>query len=286
MSWQTITLTVPEELKDAIVGEFSSDGIAGVWERDLPSREDDAVELVLYFEPGHPPPLVDARVGRVFERNGYDRPSVAVGRQEKEDWTREWRKGFTSFSVGTRFQAVPSWEDPSVAKERIPIRIDPGLAFGTGTHETTRLVLEVLESLEPADQIVLDLGTGSAILSIGAVKLGHSSVIGCDIDSDAVQVARQNVRRNDSNVSVFVGSVDAIATRSVRLVLANITADVIGLLLPDISRVMEVGGAAVFSGILDTQADAVRREISAAGFVVQLQRTLGEWAVMSARRSA
>ena len=283
MSWQTITLTVPEQLKEAIVGEFSSDGIEGVWEREASACNE--TELVLYFEADHVPPLVEARVGRVFERNGYKAPAIIVGLQEKQDWAREWRTGFTSFPVGDRFEVVPSWEEPSGAEDRIPIRIDPGLAFGTGTHETTRLMLEVLEALDPVDGTVLDLGTGSSILSIAATRLGHSSVVACDIDSDAVQVARGNLSRNDSIASVFVGSVDAVRSQSVDLVLANLTADVIGGLGPDIGRALMAHGTAVLSGVLGTQTGAIRRQIIEFGLTIDFERTLGEWVVIVARKN-
>jgi ribosomal protein L11 methyltransferase len=282
MPWQTITLTLPEQLKDAIVGEFSSDGIAGVWEREAPGGN--GTEMVLYFEAGHVPPLIDARVGRVFQRNGFQAPVVKVGLQEKQDWTREWRKGFTRFPVGDRFEVVPGWEEPSRADDRIPIRIDPGLAFGMGTHETTRLVLEVLETLDPVDGTVLDLGTGSAILAIAAAKLGHSRVVACDIDSDAVEVARRNLVRNDSEVPIFLGSVDGVRQGSVDLVMANLITDVIRAVLPDIDRVLKVQGTGVFSGFLDVQADDIRREIIALGLTVDFERTLGEWVVMVARQ--
>lgn len=267
------------------MGEFSLDGIAGVWERD--ARDGDGTELVLYFESDRLPPLVRARVGRVFERNGYLPPALSVGLQEREDWTREWRKGFTSFPLGNRFRVVPSWEAPPGGDDRIPIRVDPGLAFGTGTHETTQLMIEALESIGPsASGPVLDLGTGSAILSIAAALLGHRAVVACDVDRDAVGVARENLRRNRSDAELFVGSADAIAPGTIGLLLANLTADVIAELLDDIARLLRAGATAVFSGILLAQAEEVRDRIAGAGFRVGGRRVRGEWTVMVAVRSS
>lgn len=236
MSWNTIPVEVPVELKDAIVGEFSQDGILGVWEK--PSAEPDRIELVLYFDKARMAPLVGARVGRVFERNGYPSQEAILGREQQQDWTKEWRKGYTSFSVGTRFQVVPSWEKAGEAdSRRIVLGIDPGLAFGTGTHETTQLMLTLLEEIESSEGPVLDLGTGSGILTIAAEKLGFKVAAGCDLDQDATQVARENLRRNGVRVRLFVGSADSLRSGSVRLVLANLTSDVLHNLLGEIKRV-------------------------------------------------
>jgi ribosomal protein L11 methyltransferase len=278
MFWQTITLTVPEELKEAVVGEFSSDRIAGVWERV--ADEGGGTEMVLYFDTGKNVPLVNARVGRLFERNGYPVPRVEVGLQEKEDWNREWRKGFTSFPLSRRFRVVPSWEEPPAHDDRMPLGIDPGLAFGTGTHETTQMVVGELEDLPPGEGLVLDLGTGSAILSIASARLGHDNVVGCDIDADAVQVARENIRRNRCDVPVFVGSADAVATHSVRLILANLTADVLEDVLADVQRILVGSGTAVLSGILDVQAATVRDRFLSSGFEVSKEQARGEWVAM------
>jgi ribosomal protein L11 methyltransferase len=285
VSWPTITLIVPDALKDAIVGEFSSDGIAGVWER--PAGEGAQVELVLYFDRDTPPPLVSARVGRVFERNGFTPPVIAAGRQEKEDWALEWRRGFTSFPIGNRFRVVPSWESPAADDERLPIRIDPGLAFGTGTHETTQLVIEALESIglgELHEGVVFDLGTGSAILSIAAVLLGAKGVIACDVDADAVQVARDNLRRNHTTVPVFVGSIDAVGDGAVGVLLANLTADVIEDTVAGMARALAPGGRAIFSGILDTQAGRVAGRLAAEGIRVVSTVGRGEWVAMVGHR--
>ncbi len=284
MSWQTITLTVPDELKDAVVGEFSNDGIAGVWERDADGA---GCELVLYFGPVSRARLVDARIGRLFQRNGYPAPEVRVGTQRKEDWSEEWRRGFTSFPLGRRFRVVPSWEEPAAGDDRIPLRIDPGLAFGTGTHETTRLVIEEMEALDARGAVagpVVDLGTGTAILSIAAVRLGWRGVVACDVDRDAAAVARSNLRRNRADVPVYVGSADALADAVVEVMMANLTAEAIRGLLPEMHRIVRPGGSVLLSGILGAQADAVRGDVVVAGFAVRRERAMGEWVVMAAER--
>ena len=281
LPWRTITIDTPDELKDAIVGEFSVDGIRGVWEKPMEGSE--RTELVIYFDEDHLPPLAQARVGRVFERNGYKLPKVILGSQEQEDWIRNWRKGYTSFPIGTRFSVVPSWEDPEDAGVgRIVLGIDPGLAFGTGTHETTQMIMESLEILQPEGP-VLDLGTGSGILAIAAAKLGFRVEVACDVDADAVHVAANNFRRNGIQVPLFVGSIDAVRSESIGLVLANLTGDAIGNLLFDICRVLGPGGRVVLSGVLDSQTLTLRAALAAEGYVIENESTRGEWVMMAIR---
>ena len=221
----------------------------------------------------------------MFERNGYPSEEAILGREQKQDWTKEWRKGYTSFSVGTRFQVVPSWEKAGeVGSRRIVLGIDPGLAFGTGTHETTQLMLTLLEEIETSEGPVLDLGTGSGILTIAAEKLGFNVKAGCDLDQDATQVARENLRRNGVRAGLFVGSADSLRSGSVRLVLANLTSDVLHNLLGEIRRVLLPGGLALLSGILDSQVLALGARLEVEGFEIESETRQGEWVAMKVRR--
>jgi ribosomal protein L11 methyltransferase len=197
----------------------------------------------------------------------------------------EWRKGFTSFPVGRRFRVVPGWETPPEGDTRLAIRIEPGMAFGTGTHETTQLVIEALE--ERAERApgarVLDLGTGSGILAIAASKLGQEHVSACDIDADAVSVARLNFRKNDAAVAVFVGTLDGVASGALDLLLGNLTGPVIGDLAGEIRRVLGSGGTGLFSGILTEEAGAVESRLAARELTTVRRGTRGEWAFLEVR---
>jgi len=273
-SWHTLTVLVADELlKEAVIGEFSAGPIDGVWERPAAGGYQ---EVVLYFPKGGLPPLAEARVRRIFERNGLGPPEFRIGEEAEADWTREWRKGFSSFPIGQRFRVVPGWEEPPDPDSRIALRIDPGMAFGTGTHETTQMVLEALEVLGRQSP-VLDLGTGSGILAIAARKLGANPVVACDTDPDAVAVARSNFVKNGVGPGLFVGSLDAVATGSVRLVLANLTAEAIAANLGDVARVLLPGGHAIFSGILGTQAGGLEPAMGDRGFVQENRTERGEW---------
>ncbi len=280
MPFNQIVVEVPEKLKEVVVAEFSGEELAGVWEQELP---DERSRLTIYFDPSSDFRNLEDRVCGVFERAGEVVPEVRAGVQEDMDWTLEWRKGYTSFDLGRGFRVVPSWEEPPRSGERQVVRIDPGQAFGTGTHETTQMIIEALEKCEVRDANVLDLGTGSGILSIAAMKLGWSRVAGCDLDREAATVAAANFERNFVPVDLFVGSIDAVGSASVGLLLANLTGDTIRGVLPEISRVLMPGSHAILSGLLGEQAEALGSLLIGQGYSVLVEETRGEWVVLVVR---
>ncbi len=283
MSWNQITLDVPDDLKDAVVGELSEDGVAGVWETDGPGAG--LTRLVLYFDLRSDLENVEKRVGAVFKRSNQPIPAMSRSLVEECDWTGEWKKSYTSFPVGDDFFVIPSWEDASCPADRLPIRIDPGEAFGTGTHETTQLTIEALERWVEPTHVVLDLGTGSGILAIASRLLGAKAVYACDIDPVAVRVAGSNIERNaEDDVWTFCGSIDAVADGSIRLLTGNLTADLILILFPEIDRVLQPRGVAILSGILHEQNEELRNVIAESRFVVHEELSRGEWLALVAEK--
>jgi ribosomal protein L11 methyltransferase len=279
MSWHQLTLDVPDDLIDAVVGEVSGDGVAGVWESHVP--EPGVTRLVIYFNIRSNLDSVEDSVRTIFQRADRSNPPISRSIVEDLDWTGEWKKSYTSFPIGDDFFVMPSWEDCKCPDDRLPIRIDPGQAFGTGTHETTQLTMEALGRWVEPDQTVLDLGTGSGILAISARLLGAKDVFACDIDPVAVQVARANVERNaEQDIFVFCGSLDAVKTDSIRLLLANLTADLITGLLQEFRRVLTRHGIAILSGILREQGEELRKFITSNGFSIFEEITQGEWLVL------
>jgi ribosomal protein L11 methyltransferase len=279
MSWHQLTLDVPDDLIDAVVGEVSCDGVAGVWESHVP--EPGVTRLVIYFNIRSNLDTVEDSVRTIFQRADRSNPPISRSIVEDLDWTGEWKKSYTSFPIGDDFFVMPSWEDCKCPDDRLPIRIDPGQAFGTGTHETTQLTMEALGRWVEPDQTVLDLGTGSGILAISARLLGAKDVFACDIDPVAVQVARANVERNaEQDIFVFCGSLDAVKTDSIRLLLANLTADLITGLLQEFRRVLTRHGIAILSGILREQSEELRKFITSNGFIIFEEITQGEWLVL------
>jgi ribosomal protein L11 methyltransferase len=283
MSWNQLTIDVPDDLKDAIVGELSDDGVAGVWESDVP--EAGLTRLVLYFSPRSNLGKIETRVRTIFERSRREIPSISRAVVEERDWTEEWKKLYSSFPIANDFFVIPSWEDCQCPHGRLPIRIDPGQAFGTGTHETTQLTIQALERWVEAPHAVLDVGTGSGILAIAARLLGAARVFACDIDPVATHVAQANIERNaENNVWTFCGSIDAVKSQSIHLLMGNLTADLIIDLFPQLDRVLKPQGIAIFSGILHEQGEEVREVIARSQFAVHEELTQGEWLALVAEK--
>ena len=276
MSWHQLTIDVPDDLVDVVVGELSDNGVAGVWESHAPGTG--LTRLVLYFEPRAELQNVQNCVRTIFQRIEAAVPAISHAVVEDCDWTEEWKKSYTSFPIAEDFFVIPSWENSNCPEDRLPIRIDPGQAFGTGTHETTQITMEALTRwVEPAP-VVLDVGTGSGILAIAARLLGAETVFACDNDPVATLVARANIDRNaEHNVFTFTGSLDAVKSSAAGLILGNLTADVITTLLPEFDRVLAPHGFAIFSGILIEQAEDLRERITRLGFVIHEEITRGEW---------
>ncbi len=284
MSWNQLTLDVPDDIKDAIVGELSADGVAGIWESEEPAPG--RTRLVVYAGPAADLESIQGRIRTVFARSQHGEPVISCTSVEDQDWTEEWKKSYSSFPVGNDFFVIPSWSVSTCPAGRFPIRIDPGQAFGTGTHETTQLTIEAIERWVEPHHLVLDLGTGSGILAIAARLLGAHRVFACDIDPVAVHVAHANIDRNaENNVWTFCGSVDAVRSGSVGLGLCNLTAEVIVSLLPEIDRVLEARGIVVFSGILQEQNERVREVMDSYHFTIHEEFSRGEWLTLVAEKA-
>ena len=213
---------------------------------------------------------------------------------QESDWAEAWKKDYHPIPIGRRLMIVPAWLEPGNTT-RIPIRIDPGMAFGTGTHPSTQLCLELLEDFmetaspcsPPVD--VIDLGCGTAILAIAALKLGARRALGVDIDADAVRAARANASANlvESQLEVGLGSLDAVqqgeySIREADLVLANILAPVcIRLLDQGLARLLSPSGRLVLAGILDEQAEEVAAAALRVGLHLDVIQKSGDWVALA-----
>ncbi len=208
-----------------------------------------------------------------------------------QNWMEAWKSHYQPIPVGKKLIIVPVWMD-SPEPDRIPIKIDPGMAFGTGTHPTTQLCLELLETVfENQSSIVnrqssIDIGCGSGILSVAALKLGAQRALGVDIDAAAIKNSRENADNNGVSSEAFLlglGSVDEVkagkfAFGQAPLVLANILAPVlIRLFEAGMADLIAPGGAIILSGILDHQADGVAQAAKKRGLALVEQRQMGDW---------
>ena len=221
----------------------------------------------------------------------YPMPRPTYRQLQAEDWAEAWKAHYQPLRIGQRLLIRPLWIALAPAEREIEIALDPGMAFGTGTHPTTQLCLEALEALLQPGQDVLDLGSGSGILSIAAAKLGARRVLALDIDPIAAQATRQNAEANGvaDRVIAQEGSLETVlpSARRFDLVIVNILARVILQLAErGLGQLPRPGGRALFSGIIDTQADEVEAALRRAGLETEARRQRGDWILLETRRPA
>jgi ribosomal protein L11 methyltransferase len=204
--------------------------------------------------------------------------------REDEDWNAQWRAGLGPRRAGRHILVTPSWTVPTTSAADIVIVIDPQMAFGTGEHASTRGVLHLLEDAVPTGALVLDAGTGSAVLAIAAARLGARRVTAVDLDADAILNARENVERNDcaDRIDLHVAEIDTTWLRTAGVtfdvIAANILSGVLRPLLPAFRDALCDGGSLLLGGMLETEADEVAAAARAAGFhVVAEHREEGWW---------
>ena len=196
-----------------------------------------------------------------------------------QDWNSQWRKNFKPIKVTSRIIVKPPWEKCNCSGNQVVVDIIPRMAFGTGTHETTQLCLELLEIYMKPGEAVLDIGTGSGILAITAAKLGACCILAVDTDEHAVENTRENVVQNgvEERVEILKGTVDSIKSRTFDLILANINSVILTTLLPKLRRLCQEKTKIVLSGILTSEKDDIENVILDTGCSIQEVRGMGEW---------
>ncbi|MBQ2795577.1 MAG: 50S ribosomal protein L11 methyltransferase [Oscillospiraceae bacterium] len=219
-----------------------------------------------------------------LDSEGIEHEISIVGVNE-EDWANNWKQYYHTQRIGKRIVVTPSWEEYTPSGDDVQMRLDPGMAFGTGTHDTTRLCLELLEECVTPETRILDVGTGSGILSVGGVLLGAPSALGVDIDPVAVKVANENAEINEvQDKTEFVcGDLTDKVHGKFEIVTANIVADVIIRLLSTVKNYLLKGGVLIVSGIIDTRADEVENACHEAGFVTEKRLEHGGWVAIKLR---
>lgn len=218
-------------------------------------------------------------------------PPLSFRSIQDEDWMAAWKQHYHPIPIGKKLLVLPAWYENQYP-ERIPVKIDPSMAFGTGTHPTTQLCLEFVEDCVQPGQAVIDLGCGSGILSIAALKLGAGRALGVDIDNAAIRSSRENAEANGvlDRLDTGVGSVAEIRAglfgrKHAPLVLANILAPVlIRLFAAGLAELVSPGEQIVLSGILAEQAQGVREAAEAEGLTFVEQRQQGDWVAILMRR--
>lgn len=316
MKWNRFTVKTKTEAEDIVISTLAEVGIEGVEIQDKqPLTEEDKAQMFVDIMPEGPADdgiaylnfyleedadkeaiLKDVREALDDLKNVMDigEATIEESQTEDKDWINNWKQYFHQFYVDD-ILIVPSWEEVKAEdKDKMILHIDPGTAFGTGMHETTQLVIRQLKKYVTPDTEMLDVGTGSGILGIVALKLGAKHVLGTDLDPCAVPAVAENKEANqivDETFDMVIGNIiddkaiqDQAGYEKYDIVTANILADVLIPLTPVIVNQMKKGAYYITSGILDVKEEVVVEAVKAAGLTVVEVTHQGEWVSVTARK--
>ena len=208
--------------------------------------------------------------------------SVSLSNVNESDWANEWKKYYKPTKVGKKIVVKPSWEEYEKQEGDLIIELDPGMAFGTGTHETTSMCIRELENYVDETKTVFDIGCGSGILAIAAAQLGAKEVVAGDLDEVAVKVSKENCEINNVSDKVVVkhGSLFEVVDSKADVIVANIIADIIKILAKDVSKFLKDDGVFISSGIIRAKIDEVCQALEENGFEIVKVERLGEWSAI------
>ena len=316
MKWNRFTVKTKTEAEDIVISTLAEVGIEGVEIQDKqPLTEEDKAQMFVDIMPEGPADdgiaylnfyleegadkeaiLKDVRDALDDLKNFMDigEATIEESQTEDKDWINNWKQYFHQFYVDD-ILIVPSWEEVKAEdKDKMILHIDPGTAFGTGMHETTQLVIRQLKKYVTPDTEMLDVGTGSGILGIVALKLGAKHVLGTDLDPCAVPAVAENKEANqivDETFDMVIGNIiddkaiqDQAGYEKYDIVTANILADVLIPLTPVIVNQMKKGAYYITSGILDVKEEIVVEAVKAAGLTVVEVTHQGEWVSVTAKK--
>ncbi|WP_046178753.1 50S ribosomal protein L11 methyltransferase [Domibacillus tundrae] len=213
---------------------------------------------------------------------------VSVSEVHEEDWATAWKQYYNPVKISEKFTIVPTWEDyEPFSTDELIIELDPGMAFGTGTHPTTVMCLQALERFVQPNQHIVDVGTGSGVLAIGAALLGASRVTALDLDEVAVSAARQNVALNrvENIVSVSKNNLIDGIDEQPDVIVSNILAEVIISFTDDVASILLPGGFFIASGIIGQKKDDVRKAMTAAGLVIEETVVMEDWVCIVGKKA-
>jgi ribosomal protein L11 methyltransferase len=299
MKWIEFSLKVPPEYVEPIAHVFHQYGEGGIVVEDLsefnpdegekPSGESDLI-VRTYVPVNEKIDAIRSKIQVAVKLINYLHPIDELIEKilEKKDWESKWKEYFHPIKVGKNIKIIPTWVEEQSSKDDIVIFLDPGMAFGTGHHPTTRMCIEILEEIILGNERVLDVGCGSGILSIAAVKLGVSEVVGFEVESDAVKVAKENCAINQVSeyVSVYERKISSseVISSLFDIVVANISAKIIIELANLFSDLIPVKGRLILSGILNESASEVEIKLNSHGIFVDRIYSDGDWVAILATR--
>ena len=312
MKWSEISVHTTRDAVEAISNIFHEAGAGGVViedPEDLVRKWDGQFGEIYELDPEDYPqegiivkaylpvdesliPKIDQIKGKIYELelHGFatENYNITQSLVSEEDWAGEWKKYYKPVKVTNRLTIVPTWEHyEPIEKDECIIELDPGMAFGTGTHPTTVLCLQMLEKYLEEHHHVLDVGTGSGVLSIAAAKLGAEKVLGVDLDGVAVRVARENVKQNHVQETVSMQQNDLVKGLTGRydLIVANILAEIILMFVEDAYGLLQSGGKFIASGIIKRKYPEVEQALLSSHFKIVEKVEMEDWVAVVAQKS-
>ena len=284
MKWAQVTITTSQEASDAVANHLFESDATGIEIRDNPASNSPSVTLISYFPTDD---LIGERVHNLREfldsliQAGIDTQPAKVTLEsiEEDNWSEQWRSAFPPQKIGKRLVIAPTWDDIVPEPSEVLIRLDPGMAFGTGQHPTTQLALELLEAALKERDVVADIGAGSGILAIAAAKLGAKRVDAVDLDVTTIPIAQSNIQLNEveSVIRLHQGDgLNALERQKYPLIVANILTKVLLPMIPICPKFLEPAGRLILSGILVQEASQIEAQLEANGFRVLEARQLKE----------
>lgn len=210
--------------------------------------------------------------------------SVEITTTDDKDWANNWKKYYHPLEIGNHIAIKPTWEEYE-NKDRIVIDIDPGMAFGTGTHETTYLCLEALEQYVEKDDLIFDIGCGTGILGIAAIKLGAEKVLAVDIDDKCIEATEENAKLNNTldKMEIYEGNLLDVITSSADIIVSNIIAEIIGTMIPELKKHLKGKKTFIASGIITEKIYIVKDALEKEGFEILEIREKNGWAQITGR---
>lgn len=281
------------EDKNDIAANQRPEGRWDILDASLAEKIGDDVRVTGYYPADAHLEEVVAEIDEGIRRLRMSAVGVPLGKLERlqkgfenEDWAQSWKKAYKAVRIGAHFVIKPSWMEYDALPGDKMIEIDPGMAFGTGTHETTGMCAEMIERYVRPGQRVIDIGTGSGVLAIAAAHMGAGQVLATDLDPVAVRVAKENAGINGFGhvIEARCGDLLEVVDVSGDVVIANIIADVIVMLAAPVREHIVSGGIFICSGIAAQRRDEVLQALKAAGYEILEQPVRGEWAAFAARR--
>lgn len=295
MNWKEVTVEINSEAAEAVSYIMNEYGCGGVVVTDT---IDNRIKIIAYYYDDEDFPViineVKQRINKLLNYNiDTGKVLISIENTHYEDWATSWHKYFRPLEIGKKFIISPSWED-SINSDRRLIKIDPGMAFGIGSHETTRMCIELLEKFLPVNgdivnvnediDTMLDIGTGTGILAIAAAYLGISDIIGVDIDPAAVSAARENISINkvEDRIRIIKGDMTKDISGIFSIITANLLPDLIMCLLPSIPPLMNDQSKLILSGITRDKRDMIFELFSQLRLKLIDEKEMNEWVSLAA----